>query len=216
MKHVILLLATSVAALSSAHAGGKKYIQVHAGVFQQTEDTVEFASDQFLGQALDVEADAEADLGFAIGGLVGAYVAPFIALEGEITMRTANLDDVSVDGVTSAIDDDLRTIAFMVNGVVRPNTPIPLLPDPYIGVGVGYLTSNLETLNGDDADGQFAWQIKAGLSFDLLPTPGKLGVEVNYLATDDFDLGGEIAADQINANYAYGGVTGLLTYKVGF
>lgn len=213
MKKLLLLASVAVAGLSSAQAGDT-YLQIHGGLFQQTEDTVAFASDNFLGNVLDQDVDTDADMGLAVGGLIGTYIVPFIALEGEVTMRTANLDDISVNGAQTAIDEDLRTIAFMGNLVLRPE--LPLLPGPYVGIGAGYLTSNLETVDGEDADGQLAYQIKAGLTFDLLPTPGKLGVEVNYLATDDFDLGGNIAADVVDAEYSYGGVTGLVTWKIGF
>ena len=102
----------------------------------------------------------------------------------------------------------------MGNAVLRPT--FPLLPDPYVGVGVGYLTSNLETLEGDDADGQLAYQVKAGVSFGFPLFPGTIGLEANYLATDDFDVGGEINGDLINADYSYGGLSGLINWKIGF
>lgn len=212
MKRILLAASVAAAALSSAQA--ESYIQVHLGGFQQTEDTVAFASENFLGSVLDQDLDSDADVGLAIGGLVGHYVLPFIALEGEVTMRTANIDDVSLNGIQASIDDDLRTIAFMGNAVIRPT--FPLLPDPYVGIGVGYLTSNLETVDGGDADGQFAYQLKAGISFGIPLFPGTIGLEANYLATDDFDLGGTVNGDIINADYGYGGVSGLINWKIGF
>lgn len=216
MKQLVLLAGVATAALSAGAHAGDIYLQVHGGFFQQTEDSIELAGQVALQDLSGIDGTTDADLGFAAGGLVGAYILPFIALEGEVTMRTANVDDISVDGISAAIDDDLRTIAYMGNVVFRPEINLPLLPMPYIGVGAGWLSSNLETVNGEDADGQFAYQVKAGVVFDLLPTPGKLGLEVNYLMTDDFDLGGTIDTDDITANYAYGGVTGLVTWKVGF
>lgn len=213
MKKLLLLAGISAAAMTSAHAGDK-YIQVHAGLFQQTQDTIAFASDNFLGEVLDTEVESDADKGAAVGALIGGYVLPFVALEGEFTLRTANLDSITVDDVEEAIDDDLTTYAFMVNAVIKPR--LPALPDPYVGVGVGYIQSNLEDFNGDTVSGQLGYQVKAGVTFGFPLIPGRFGGEVSYLATDDFEIDGQIAADQLDAEYAYGGVTGLVTYTIGF
>ncbi|MEO1656818.1 MAG: outer membrane beta-barrel protein [Pseudomonadota bacterium] len=209
MKHVAVAGSVLVAALSFAHAGDN-YIQIHVGAFQQTADNIDFGGEDFFGNVINANVDTEADTGFAIGGLVGHYILPMIAIEGEMTYRTANVDEISVAGVQESIDEDLNTVAFMVNGVFRPQ--VPLLPEPYFGVGVGYVTNNLDDVEGDSAPGSFAYQVKGGLSFDFLPTPGKIGVEVSYLATNDFDAG----SGDLDADYEYGGVTGLLTYKMGF
>ncbi|MEM6747635.1 MAG: outer membrane beta-barrel protein [Pseudomonadota bacterium] len=209
MKSIIAYAAASAAALSFAHAGDT-YIQLHAGAFQQTSDNIEFGGEDFLGNVIDVDVDTDADTGFAIGGLLGYYILPAIALEGEMTYRSANVDDVSVLGVSESIDEDINTLAFMVNGVFRPS--LPLLPEPYVGVGIGYITSNLDDVDGDSATGAFAYQVKAGVSFDILPTPGKIGLEVAYLATTDFDAGG----GGIDADYEYAGLTGLITYRKNF
>ncbi|MCQ8186187.1 outer membrane beta-barrel protein [Parvularcula maris] len=209
-------LLASAAALTlfagSAQAGG--YVQIHAGLFQQTADTVAFASDNFLGEVVDVDVDSDADLGAVLGGLVGYYVLPFVAVEGEVTLRTASMEEVTVDNVETALQDDPRTIAYMANAVLRPT--FPLLPDPYIGIGAGYLTNNFNTIGGEDVDGQLAYQIKAGVSFGFPLIPGTIGVEANYLATDDFDLSGDFGGDLVNTEFSYGGVSGLLTYKIGF
>ena len=209
MRALLLGAASLLVSMSTAQAGDR-YIQFHLGAFQQTSDTVEFAGETFLEDAFNVSTEADADLGLAIGGLIGTYVLPTIAIEGEFTYRTANVDEFSAEGVDVSIDDDIGTMAFMLNGVFRPQ--VPLLPEPYVGVGFGYVASNLDNLGGDSTDGAFAYQIKGGLTFDFLPTPGKIGVEVAYLQTNDFDLGDS----EIDVDYAYGGVTGLLTFKKNF
>jgi hypothetical protein len=209
-----LALTFSALLLTTASAQAEGYLQIHAGLFQQTEDTIAFASDNFLGEIIDTDVDSDADVGVALGGLVGWYVLPFVAVEGEVTLRTTSLDEITVDDVEVAFEEDLTTTAFMANAVLRPT--FPLLPDPYIGVGAGYLMSNLETLEGDDADAQFAYQLKAGISFGFPLVPGTFGVEANYLATDDFDLSGDFGGDLVNADFSYGGVSGLINYKIGF
>jgi hypothetical protein len=213
MMNRLLASAAAIAFLAgSAHAEG--YVQIHGGLFQQTQDTVAFASDNFLGQVVDVDVDSDADMGAVVGGLIGYYVVPFLALEAEATLRTTSFDSITVDNVETALEEDLRTTAFMANAVLRPN--FPLLPDPYVGIGAGYLMSNLTTIEGEDADGQLAYQLKAGVSFGFPLIPGKIGVEANYLATDDFDLSGDFGGDLVDTEFSYGGVSGLLTYKIGF
>ncbi|MEO1040844.1 MAG: outer membrane beta-barrel protein [Pseudomonadota bacterium] len=202
MKQFIAWTSAAAAALSFAHAGDT-YIQLHAGLFQQTADSIEARDDVFN---VSVDFDADADPGFAIGGLVGRYIFPAVAVEGEVTYRNANIDSISGGGFESSVDDNLETIALMLNGVIRPS--IPLLPQPYVGVGVGYVTSNIEDEDGDNAGGEFAYQVKAGVNFDLLPTPGRIGVEVSYLQTSDFNAEG----DGVDIDWAYGGVTGMVTY----
>ncbi|MEM6912393.1 MAG: outer membrane beta-barrel protein [Pseudomonadota bacterium] len=202
MKRMIAWACASATALSAAHAGDT-YIQLHAGVFQQTADTVEAQDDVFN---VSVDFDAEADPGFALGGAIGRYIFPAVAVEGEITYRNANIDTISGGGFETSVDDNLETVALMLNGVVRPS--FPLLPQPYVGVGVGYVTSNIEDEDGDNVGGEFAYQVKAGVSFDVLPTPGRIGVEVSYLQTSDFNAEG----DSVDIDWSYGGVTGMVTY----
>jgi hypothetical protein len=199
--------------LAPAHAADA-YLQIHGGLFQQTDETVEFDGRQLV-DALD-EIDADAEMGFAAGGLLGAYVLPFIALEAEVTLRSAEFDEVTVQNLGTAFEDDIRTYAFMANAVFRPELRLPLLPNPYLGVGAGYMTSNLEGFRDEDVDGAFAWQVKAGITFDPLPTPGNLGLELNYIQSSDFEIDGAPEIDIPDADFAYSGFTGLVTWKIGF
>lgn len=206
MKRLLLLAGVATAALSgAANAGG--YLQLHGGVFSQNSDSVEFLGDMVIS------GDAEADTGFAAGGLLGFYVFPFVAAEGEFTVRTAGVEgDFSVNSVSESFEDDLTTYAYMGNLVFRPE--VPLFPlKPYVGAGAGWIQPNYDNLA--DPDGEFAWQLKAGFNFDLLPTPGMLGLELNYISTGEFDVPTDLAGATA-ASAEFGGVTGLLTFKVGF
>lgn len=204
MNKLLLLAGIAGTALSTAHAGGG-YVQIHGGVFSQTEDSLEFAGGELAGGETDPET------GFAAGALLGLYIFPYIAAEGEFTLRTNTLESIDTGSVGDAIENDQTTYAFMGNLVFRPE--LPLFPlKPYIGAGGGWIQPNFD--NGDDPDGEFAWQVKAGANVDLLPTPGMLGVEVSYLSTGDFELPSE--SEVLTGSIGYGGVTGLVTYKIGF
>ncbi|NRA29299.1 MAG: outer membrane beta-barrel protein [Parvularculaceae bacterium] len=209
-----LLVTASVAIAAFATAKAGSYIQVHAGLTQPAEETVEFGGTGFIDNVVGQEVDSDEDFGFTGGALIGAYVVPFIALEGEFTARTEALEDVNGETVGDAFSENLTTYAFMVNGVVRPS--IPVLPDPYVGVGFGYLQPNFEGEDDLTQDGQMAYQLKAGLSFGLLPGMGKLGVEASYLATDDFAQEEDVVAEVAAETYSFGGLTGLVTYRLGF
>ncbi|MEE4210659.1 MAG: outer membrane beta-barrel protein [Parvularcula sp.] len=202
------------ASFASAPAAAESYLQIHGGLFQQNDESIEFDGGQIADEISEISADA--DMGYALGGLIGTYFFPFLALEGEFTARTNEFDEVTIDNLGTAFDDDIRTYAFMANAVFRPELKLPLLPNPYAGVGIGYVTTNLEDLDGDDVDGAFAWQVKAGITFDPLPTPGKIGLELNYIQTGDFEIDGRPEVDIPDAEFAYSGFTGLVTWKLGF
>ncbi|MEM9840131.1 MAG: hypothetical protein AAF830_13375 [Pseudomonadota bacterium] len=212
MKTSILLAGVTAVALTSvAHAGGA-YIQLHGGVSQPTEE-IPFGEENFLGQVTEQRFDGDGEMGFTGGGLLGAYILPFIALEGEFTMRTEPMEDISVGNVEAAVQEDLTTYAAMVNGVLRPS--IPLLPDPYVGIGIGYLQPSLDLPSGENPEGRVAYQMKAGVSMGLLPGFGSLGLEASYIATDDLGFTEQLA-EVTDEEFSYGGLTGLLTYRLGF
>lgn len=211
MKSVFFLIGLLATVTGGAHAGG--YVQLHGGVTQPTGDPIELGSPTFFGDLTSQRPAMEEEYGFTGGALLGAYVIPFVALEGEFTMRTEPLDEIAVDSVQSAVSEDLTTYAFMLNGVFRPS--IPFLPSPYLGVGAGYLRPNGAAPNGVETAGQTAYQVKAGVGFGLIPGLGKIGLEASYLATDDLDFTAAepgVAAE----TFSYGGLTGLLTYRLGF
>ncbi|MEM1379398.1 MAG: outer membrane beta-barrel protein [Pseudomonadota bacterium] len=210
-KPALTFACSCAAFVASAQAGGI-YLQLHGGV-NAAADEISIQDNNFIGEVSQQSLDASDSLGFTGGGLFGTYILPFIALEGELTMRTDPAQEISVAAVEAAVEEELTTYAAMLNGVVRPS--LPLLPDPYVGVGLGYLQPSLELPSGANPQGRMAYQVKAGVSMGLLPGLGQLGVEASYLATDDLSFTEELA--QItDEEFSYGGVTGLVTWRLGF
>ena len=207
MKSALTLIVCGVFSTLPAHA--QAYFQMHGGAFKQVKKdlTLIVGTDS---DAANIETEVETDPALVVGGLLGLDVAPMFSIESEATFRSARIQRMDVEGISQALDQDAATLALMVNGVFCPR--IAFLPDPYIGAGLGYLTGTFDDIAGQNTGGQLAYQVKAGIRSDLLRTPGKFGLEVNYLATDDFDLGDETNTLRL----AYGGGTGLLTYKIGF
>ncbi|MEM6912390.1 MAG: outer membrane beta-barrel protein [Pseudomonadota bacterium] len=217
MKLTLLPMAAALVFSATAHADDT-YVQVHLGAFVQTDDGVDINERGTGGLALDV--DASTDTTFAVGGLIGHHILPAIALEAEVTHRRSQADHYPENVVLAGLDNDYDTVALMANGVFRPT--VPLLPQPYLGFGVGYLTNSL-----DDVDGAFAYQVKAGATVDVLPTPGRVGVELNYLFTDGFDrtFSGTVCPPDVlcasvltdyDVTYNFGGLSMVLIYQIGF
>ncbi|MEO1040845.1 MAG: hypothetical protein AAFX52_01010 [Pseudomonadota bacterium] len=216
MKPTLIAATVSCLSMSAAHADDT-YVQFHLGAFEQTEDSLEI-DEQGAGLALDI--DAEASTSLAVGGLIGRYIVPGIALEAEVTHRQVQADDLPDNVLLAGIDDEYGTVALMANGVFRPQ--VPVLPQPYVGVGLGYVTNSLEGV-----DGAFAYQVKAGVTFNVLPTPGRIGAELNYLFTQGFDgeFSGTVCPPDVlcasvltdyDITYDFGGLSALLTYQIGF
>ena len=186
-----LLVAASAAALlpgaALAQDRGESYLQVGLGAYFVTED--EATLDGFGTEAIDY------DTGFAASALFGYRLAPVFAIEAEIAGRNTDFEG-------NISDDDLRTTAFMVNGVL--NAPTQGRFQPYAGFGVGYLDANL-----DDTDGVFGYQAKAGVNFPIMENTQALGLEVNYLGAGDFDVDDSLEV-------SYGGVSVMATYRFNF
>lgn len=193
-----LLLSTA-----AAQDVSQAYVQIHGGVFSQSGDEATF---DFGNGAQTGTVDFDPDLGFAVGGLVGYDVLLGVSVEAEVTFRTNDIE--LEDAAAGAPDLELgkeQTVAIMINGVYTFDAP--LLADPYVGVGIGYVTPTGDT---GDLDGAFAYQAKAGLAWGV--GVGQVITEVSYLATDGLRTEDENAIAEID----YGGFGAMVGYRFAF
>ncbi|MEM6912392.1 MAG: hypothetical protein AAF511_00295 [Pseudomonadota bacterium] len=76
-------------------------------------------------------------------------------------------------------------------------------------------------------DGAFAYQVKAGVTDDVLPTPGRVGLAFNSLVTDGFNrtFSGTVCPPDVlcatvltdyDVTDSFGGLSMVLTYQIGF
>lgn len=127
-------------------------------------------------------AQFENDPAFVVNGAIGMELNPMLRVEGEIGLHhnTADISGVFPDEYT------FRAISFMGNGYFDVPTNSPLRP--YVGAGVGVAVVNLEDDFGfgttDDSDLVAAYQLMAGLGFDLSPK-ATLTFGYRYFTTTD-------------------------------
>ena len=122
---------------------------------------------------LDIEDGGEKvdlDDSFALGIKGGLIIPqnPWLAPELEYTyLGEQDFDNTNVDGNFSAHN-------FMANLLLRyPEGKI----HPFVGVGIGISRGTVEIGSWDEDDTAFAWQLMAGVNFELAP---KISLDLAY------------------------------------
>lgn len=142
-----------------------------------------------------LSGDISLDNGFHFEGALGLNVTKNVRTELEVSYRSADLSDITVDGVGSAsLDGDLTTWAVLINGYYD------FMPDaqfnPWLSAGLGFARHDGEVnsvgsvgLTGVSAsDTVFAYQLGAGADYNISKSTA-LFAGYRYFATStpDFD-----------------------------
>jgi outer membrane autotransporter protein len=200
MKKALLLgLATLVmvgfsAPFSLAAAG--PYLTLQGGA-TWLEDS-DFDIDDVPSSLLSLEA--EFDTGFNLGVAAG-YDFGAARLEAEVAYRQndvdkinaqANIPEIDLVGSGSADGDgDVSATSLLVNAYWDIPTGSPVTP--YVGGGVGFanISANDVEVEGidvaDDDDNVFAYQLAAGIAFEINPNLA-LDLGYRYFATEDPEI----------------------------
>lgn len=224
MKTKLTLLAsTALLALASAvpaQAAGNWYVSVFGGGNWVQDETVSGATTPTTS-ADSLRWTTDADTGFIVGGAVGmslGHFVPGLRAEAEVAYRQSKLDGQWVTNVTTptnvssgTIDGDHSTFSVLAN--VWYDFDIAGV-SPYIGGGVGWAETQVDgrlvgDVNGDGpfdfSDSGFAWQLGAGINFEISPN-AKLGVGYRYFEGPDVTIGSlnpgnSASADMDNRNH---------------
>jgi opacity protein-like surface antigen len=130
-----------------------------------------------------VSLDIDYDSGFGVGGIFG-YDFGAVRLDSEITYRDNGISLIGLpaEGSTSAL-------SYMINGYY--DVPTSMLLKPYLGGGIGYATVSINDANipgvtsvADDSASVFAYQLSAGLGFEINHTT-TLSLGYRYFGTED-------------------------------
>jgi opacity protein-like surface antigen len=161
---VLLLSATLVfttAPVATAKEAGPFYVGLYGGYVMP--DDLELEDDV---DSVDVSLDNSWMLGVKFG-----YIIPQVKwLAAELEYFYMAEQDIDLAGV----DGDFKASNLMVNLIARyPEGKI----HPYVGVGIGWSWGALKasgTAGGftgsvDESDNAFAWQILAGVNFEITP-----------------------------------------------
>ncbi|MFZ7126710.1 MAG: outer membrane protein [Desulfobacterales bacterium] len=152
------------------------------------------------GGAVDLEdaeaefAESEMDTGYAVSGVAG-YDFGYFRLEAEATYRENDIDKVALVGNETESSGEVASAAFMVNGYLDLENRTALTP--YVGAGIGYARVDFEgsaryrdaTIKWDDDDSGLAYQLMAGIAWDVLDSL-VLDLSYRYFASDDIEAAG--------------------------
>jgi opacity protein-like surface antigen len=110
--------------------------------------------------------DLQNDPAFVINGAIGIELNPMIRVEGEIGLHN-NTADIS----PLFNEFTFSMVSFMGNGYFDIPTHSPLRP--YLGAGLGFAVAGVEEevagLTSTDSDLVGAFQLMAGIGFDISP-----------------------------------------------
>ncbi len=180
-------LVVGLAAAAPAQAQGW-YAGIQGGVtFAQDADN----------ESGGVNVESTQDTGFNIGGMVGYDLGNSFRVEGELTYRQNDIDELDVSDLGLGVDElsgtgDVSALSFMANGFYDFDVAWPV--KPYIGGGIGFARVSLNDAGAeaggvsvelaDDEDVVFAYQFGAGLSYPINPTM-LISLDYRYFATSD-------------------------------
>ena len=209
VKRTIAAAAALAAGLgvASAQDMGNVRLGVHVGAnFITSSDASSVVGEG--DDAVSVNRDFDFDGGVAVGATAGIAVTDSLMVEAEYTFRNNEFAEDAF-GERPAADDDLNTSAFMVNALVPME--VDTQTTGYLGAGVGYILkhdSDRSVPVLDELDGAFAWQVKAGLDYDM---GGRtLGFGLTYLSAE---FGGDDIEDE--AEVEIGSLMATVSLKFG-
>lgn len=140
--------------------------------------------------------DNDTKIGFILSGAVGLHldgVLPGLRAEGELAYRENDVDGFwssctsHSDCADGAIDYQHSTFSILANAWYDFNVAGL---NPYVGGGLGWAQTELDGKFGgkssdlSSSDSGFAWQLGAGLNFDIQPNM-KLGIGYRYFSGPD-------------------------------
>jgi outer membrane autotransporter protein len=192
MKRITLAVALAVLAVPGTAAAqgqddGGLYLGLGAGA--------NFLDDTDFGIAGPATVDNEYDTGFALSGQLGydtGRVWQYGSLRGELELsyRENEIDQHSVTalgGAQPGSTGEASTTALMANVFHDFETGSPIVP--YVGGGLGYAWSDLEGYGIqavpnvlDDDDSGFAWQLGAGVGYELTSS-ATISLDYRYFST---------------------------------
>lgn len=193
---------------------GTASAQSSSGFYVGLAGGASFLSDSDFDVLGAVNVDNEYDPGYAVAGFAGydfgsVWTLGGVRLEGEISYRQNDIDVHSVaalGGDQPGSDGEASALAFMANvyNDFLPGSPFR----PYVGAGVGaavvdfsgYRIAAIPNVLDDD-DTTFAWQLMAGVSYDLTEQMS-LGGEYRYFAAEP-ELTSSPATQSVNNDIDY-------------
>ena len=167
--------------------------------------------------------DVDFNFGVGLAGSVG-YALENIRLEGEVSYRKNDLDDVTVNTVlvgtslftnlgTVALSGDVSALAFMANAFYDFNAGE--IWTPFLMAGIGAVKIDLDAISVDgvavtydESDTVFAYQIGVGIGYNLA-TKTTVNIQYRFMGTTDpsFDDGTVVIDGEYRSHSLWVGFT---------
>jgi len=180
-KKVVVLTALLISCYSvGAMAAEGPYLSGNLGITMPTDSDISEGG---------VSGEITYDTGVAIGGALG-FNFDVGRLEAELGYKTADIDEVSVNGLGSAsANGDWSILSFMANGYFDFNLNPAVKPFVMAGIGMANVTLDSNDLDVDDSDTVFAYQVGVGVGF-ALNNKVTFDVSYRYMGTQDPEIDG--------------------------
>lgn len=196
------LVATPALADDDMHKG--LYGSIAAGIVTTPDLDIEGTG----GLAGSAVTEADLDTGWVGATALGWKLDNGLRAEVEVARRKSDVDDLlAAAPLVGPVDGDYRVWSFMGNIVY--DVPTGERWEPYIGAGAGLIRGKLRNVQPVDgvglaidkgsSDDAFAYQVIAGMSYDLT-TLIEAFADYRYLASTD-DLNVQTAAGGISSEY---------------
>ncbi|MEK0084147.1 outer membrane protein [Benzoatithermus flavus] len=191
MRYV--LPAAAVVLLLSAPA----WAEVNTGVYVEGQVGYSFPESVDAGVG-GIDGDIDLEEAPVFGGAIG-YRFTYARLELNGSYRKYDVDKVHAEGLRSGGDGEATSVVGLVNLFIDPDLGLPVHPFVGGGVGAAYVevdTGNDSPLEVDDEAGAFAWNLSAGLTWDITPSVA-LSASYRYLRLAGTDFSADLAGIDI-------------------
>ena len=183
----LLAAAACLYGAAPASAQGNTGFYVEGNLGYAFPDTID-------ASAGGIDGEVELDDAFVFGGALG-YRWPWVRLELNGSYRKFDTDEVEAQGLSASGNGDATAVVGLFNVYLDPDLGVPVRP--YLGGGVGGAYVELDTgddapLSVDDEAGAVAWNLAAGLSYDVMEHV-TLSAGYRYLRLEGTDFSARIA-----------------------
>ena len=199
-------LAVAGATFAGISAAQDWYVSGSVSWNNQNSSDTEIQLDDGTGGVISSRMDANYDDGVGLSAEVGRHfdnVVPGLRGSLELSYTKAEVDNFEmadpVNGGTSTIigGGDIENIAVFANAYYDFDVDLGVPIQPYVGAGIGFTqvevaynttTAGVTTPFFDDDDTRFAYQAKAGASYQVGPNTD-LFAEYTYRASEELTFG---------------------------
>jgi OmpA-OmpF porin, OOP family len=182
-----------VTAAACLYGAGPASAQENTGFYLEGNLGYAFP-DSVDASASGIDGEVELKDAFVFGGALG-YRFPWVRLELNGSYRKFDTDKVEALGQSVSGNGNATAAVGLFNIYLDPDLGVPV--HPYLGGGIGGAYVELDTgddtpLTVDDEAGAFAWNLAAGLSYDVTAHV-TLSAGYRYLRFEGTDFSASVA-----------------------